>query len=158
MQVPVILNECSGKDIQQLCKKLNVNLNLIVFNNEDLINKNIKNGLYVVNISPVLPGTHWTALIKTSNKIFYFDSYGAPPPQTILNAFPNIISNRYAIQSINSKACGYYCILFLYFMQNNCPSIDTFISFFDLFTPYTMKNEEILKNIFFFLLSKHFLL
>ena len=105
-------------------------------------------------MSSTLPGTHWTALFKQSkNNVFYFDSFGCPPPQVVVDNFPTVISNCYSIQSMQSSACGFYAVLFLFHMKSKATP-QHFTDFFSYFTPFARKNESILYYIFSFLLSK----
>jgi hypothetical protein len=65
-------------------------------------------------------GTHWTALFIKNNIAVYFDSYGLAPPKDIKQFCKSkkLIYNTDTIQSFESTACGYYCILFLYHLNN----------------------------------------
>ena len=46
------------------------------------------------------------------NKIGYFDSYGLKQPEIV--AQYSYIYNSSQLQSYDSKACGYYCLYFIY--------------------------------------------
>ena len=107
----------------------------------------------VVNIDPTEngAGTHWTAFLVGSSNVFYFDSFGAPPPLKIVSLARNaglpIFWNNFIVQDINSDACGYYCVLFLYEMQSR-PSKATFNAFVNKFHDNTLQNEHIVFHIF----------
>lgn len=60
-------------------------------------------------------GSHWVAIIKDKNLVFYFDSYGMIPIKEVKNRFPTekVIYNDYAVQKINSNICGHLCIAFI---------------------------------------------
>ena len=65
------------------------------------------------------PGEHWLALFyNQKGKCSFFDSYGLPPSVYGLDSFVKRTPvssewNRVQYQPIYSKACGYYCFLFL---------------------------------------------
>ena len=62
----------------------------------------------IVNLHPT-KGTHW---VMFSDK-FYFDSYGCPPPTSILNHIKKGIYSEYQIQK-NDSYCAAYCLYVLY--------------------------------------------
>jgi len=80
-----------------------------------------KNHNGILNLSDDEFGTHWVAYFDTPEKTYYYDSFGFPPDNTILNffkrAYPNIkrnsISNKLQHQSLNSLLCGLYCCYFI---------------------------------------------
>lgn len=61
------------------------------------------------------PGTHWVALYSGPEADFYFDSFGLPPPQEIVEAGRGrrLFYSSGRIQSDDSKMCGYYAVIFL---------------------------------------------
>ena len=73
-----------------------------------------RNHYYIINLDDSIGnGTHWTAFyVDDNNRIEYFDSYGLKPPQIITNY--DYIYNSSQLQSYESKACGYYCLYFIY--------------------------------------------
>lgn len=162
-------------DIQlsKLCDKMGVPLELICFKDE--IPKKLKyNKSYIINLEDSLDengdeneGTHWTCLQinkYSSGKIepFYFDSYGAPPPEIIKKSVLDTCGqklpfNTKDIQSLMNSACGYFCVALLHFI-NECPhrcndlynDVEIFLSMFDDLNKSAdwKKNEYILKMFF----------
>ena len=75
-------------------------------------------------------GTHHLAVWKRGNDLRYFDSYGCPIPQEILDYYPQgpqefkyyrTLDNVYPdklIQKLNSDICGELCVLFLFLSSN----------------------------------------
>lgn len=64
------------------------------------------------------PGTHWVAIYKTNNEIYYFDSFGIEPPPEVIDRYQKETGARFLfstnqIQAPNSTMCGWYCIMFL---------------------------------------------
>jgi hypothetical protein len=64
-------------------------------------------------------GSHWTAVCNKPDSpyIEYFDSFGLPIPQTILNYMrrskKRVVGSNNEIQSLKSDACGYYAVNYL---------------------------------------------
>ena len=62
------------------------------------------------------PGSHWTCL-QRGKEYHYYDSYGAPPPQSVIKNIKKNTSmmNTYQAQSMKpgSVACGYYAMFTL---------------------------------------------
>ena len=65
----------------------------------------------IVNLHPT-KGTHW---VMFSDK-FHFDSYGCPPPTSILNHIKKGIYSEYQIQK-NDSYCAAYCLYVFYLTQ-----------------------------------------
>lgn len=103
-------------------------------------------------------GTHWVAfIIRPNGRCWYFDSFGLPPRESIINFLKpcKTVYNMKQIQNINSSICGYYCIGFLLYMTKiKCMSAKSggqglygsrdFITFVDLFSDDVTKNDDIL--------------
>jgi hypothetical protein len=86
------------------------------------------NEYVVYNLSnDVNHGTHWTCSANKSNinYIIYFDSYGMPPPDDVINYLKRsnkkLFYSTGQLQSDNSTACGQYCIYFLTSFYKNVP-------------------------------------
>lgn len=96
-------------------------------------------------------GTHWCSIIKNKkgDLITYFDSYGFPPPQEIVNMYKkNKNKIKYSsneIQLDNSIMCGYYCVMFIkeYYKGNDIYDI---LYKFDV--EPSLRNEIIIKKYF----------
>lgn len=76
---------------------------------------------FIANTDPSwMPGTHWVAVFVENNaNIEYFDSYGRRPMSPQMKEFcgTSYQHNLYAVQSIFSTLCGYFCI---YYLVNRC--------------------------------------
>jgi hypothetical protein len=61
-------------------------------------------------------GTHWTCLFIKNEEMYYFDSYGYPPPLEVEDYYND--KERYyssfKIQDYGEVICGHYCIYVLY--------------------------------------------
>lgn len=107
----------SESDLQYLAHTLNIKIKYIgsIYNL-----KNLSPGYYILLLSPnkkVLNG-HWVAL-KVTNDLhgFYFDSYGMPSPQILVNNLHKLYYNTNIIQDLRSSHCGLYSIYYLYYMN-----------------------------------------
>ncbi len=76
-------------------------------------------GIFVSNTDPCSQrGTHWIAIYISKDRCHgeYFDSFGRPPNE-LFTSYMNIhcrhwTFNKRQLQSITSKLCGYYCVLY----------------------------------------------
>jgi hypothetical protein len=100
-------------------------------------------------------GTHWVAMYIYKSNAFYFDSFGALPPNEVI-AFVkqrkgcHLYYSNWIIQDLSSEACGWFCIAFLtYIHQNRNRDLkEVFNEFSNNFVDDTAKNDEILKSYF----------
>jgi hypothetical protein len=110
----------SNYDIINICKKLKINLNG-VYSKDDYENINLENGFYIVNLQDSTDGngTHWCLFAVSNYEHLYFDSYGFPAPEIIENILNDTyLWNDTQIQHLDSNACGWFCIAFMFYMQN----------------------------------------
>ena len=65
-------------------------------------------------------GTHWTCLWIKKSVCIYFDSFGFPPPQEVIQCCQKrkINFSTFKIQKKNEVICGHYCIYMLYKLSN----------------------------------------
>lgn len=58
-------------------------------------------------------GTHWVMYVQFSKNIYYFDSYGVPPYQRLVDQCDrlkyNLYFNKKKLQEDNFS-CGYWCL------------------------------------------------
>ena len=79
----------------------------------DIINSN-PNKFFILNLDDSTNnGIHWICFYYRRKKIEYFDSYGLKPPNIIAQNY-SYIYNNVKYQSFSSKACGFYCLYFVY--------------------------------------------
>ena len=107
----------SNFDIDSIAKSLDIKIDGIFMKNE--MNFERQNGNYIINLDDSgNDGTHWTALIVKNNISFYYDSYGCPPPEQIIEfckrGKTHLYYNTRVIQDIESELCGFYCIALLF--------------------------------------------
>lgn len=98
----------------------------------DRLPSNIKlPSFFIINLSPsTSPGTHWVALtIDVDGIAYYFDSYGFKPENPMIRSFIKMHSKRFEychrqLQQLQSRVCGKYAALFLYYWERGCSMND----------------------------------
>ena len=105
--------------------------------------KKLHNGYYIINLNG---HSHWTCLLKDGKKYFYFDSYGFPASEEIEEQIGEYTYSDNQLQHLNSSACGFFCIAWMFWMQNHKHKNKEicFNSFLTIFTEDPKKNEMIL--------------
>ena len=139
----------SNIDLENYASKLKLPL-VGVFNKDQL--PRIQVGSYYINMQDADdgPGTHWVLLkIIDKKNVFYFDSFGAPPPQEVLDFVKVSIpySNR-IIQDIDSDKCGYYVLACDDYMSHikRKDMREQFDDFLNMFVYDSKRNDNILKD------------
>ena len=96
----------------------------------------LENASMIFNLSPHYDsGSHFVSILKKSNLIYYFDSFGKKLTNTDIKTFLKkgkfqIKINNVKIQDFNSHFCGLYCLAFLIYSQRNNKPF-TFVKIFD---------------------------
>ena len=118
-----------------------MNQDLMVFIQEIICLKKIKDGAYEINLDEYADvGTHWIVLFCNRKKIAYFDSFGVEHVPTEIKQFiwnKDIIANIFRIQANNSVMCGYFCIGFIDFMLASKKLTD----FMSMFSPHDFEKK-----------------
>ena len=99
------------------------------------------------------PGTHWVLItltrIDAGGQGEYFDSFGREPTGSLLNYMErncrNWIHNRKQLQSVASKCCGYYCIMYCIYRGQKGVDLNKFVSHFTRDTGF---NDTIVRKAF----------
>lgn len=113
----------------------------VVFMNDNIDLSNVQRPFaYIINIESEDGGVgHWVVLFHDgglSRDLVYFDSFGAPPPEFILNnistceLFNHCEYNSFPIQHKSSKVCGLYSLLCVYFLFCKKTDLETFVNVF----------------------------
>ena len=128
---------------------MRMNQGLMVFFQEIICLKKIKDGAYVINLDEHADtGTHWIALFCKKNEIVCFDSFGVEHIPKEIKKFirnKNIKANIYPVQANDSVMCGYFCIGFIDFMLAG----KTLTDYTSLFSPHDFdKNDQIILSYF----------
>ena len=134
-------NALSNVDIENILRPRTTTFGGVY--SKDTIPKKLKKGFwYVINMENEKDGdgTHWVCF-KYGDSIEYYDSFGFPPPNSILRLSKNDIHySKKQIQNEDSTACGYFCIARI------LSPLD-YGAFLKKFSKNTMKNEQILKSM-----------
>lgn len=141
----------SNFDLFKYAERLNIKLNDVLMNDE--VHNKLLNGYYILNLqNKNQGGSHWVGLIKDNKNIYYFDSYGFPPTQHIVETFKKpykLFFNDILIQDLKSDNCGFFCLgLFLY-MDNyfDTSILKTFDNYCEMFNDEVFKkNDKMLKD------------
>ena len=109
-------------------------------------------GLMVVNLDPHnKPGTHWVVVYIDTHRRRgeYFDSFGREPTGRLLDYMQqncrNWIHNRKQLQSIASKCCGHYCVMYCVYRGQKGVDLNKFVSHFTRDTGF---NDTIVRKAF----------
>ena len=97
---------------------------------------------YIINLDDMYSptnGTHWVAFYVDDERIEYFDSYGLKPPEIISENY-DYIYNSSQLQSYESKACGYYCLYFIYHRSHN-------MNFYEIIKQFSLTDLEYNQNL-----------
>lgn len=148
----------TNTDLENIAVKHHILLNDVFMKDEPP--QQIFYGGYIINLQDAelnKGGTHWVAVYVPPHekKIAYFDSFGFPPPQSVINWIKStglrnykIAFNTKQIQNINSGGCGIYCLFFIDFMgkKHKTDIEDDIHEFGELFDDDTTKNLTLLKK------------
>ena len=118
----------SNIDILNLANRLN--LPLVGVNLKDQLPKRKIKGLIVVNLGDASTGgSHWTCFSTKDKNVFYYDSFGMPPPQEVdeyikaTTGKKRYTINKIQTQSLNGTYCGWFAIACLYCMMHTKGSV-----------------------------------
>ena len=101
-------------DIEKFCAQQHIQLVEVVM--KDQLGTKPVLGNYIVNLqsSTQGDGTHWTALVVAESVNVFFDSFGAPPSQEVVEfcrrTGRRTVFNDWIVQDLDSDLCGWYCI------------------------------------------------
>src|SRR5271155_1525977 len=95
----------------------------------NLKSKKIECGVLNLNLSDE-PGSHWTCWFKMSDKNYYFNSFGLPPPKELVDYLKSpIIYSTFQLQGMNDQNCGKWCLKILKGLSDGQDYYDLILSF-----------------------------
>ena len=105
----------SNYDLIEWCRYLGIPIN-DVLSRDETVAHNHKQALFVYNLEPsYMSGSHWVATYVKDNVINYFDSFGLPPFQEIVNHARRknitLLHQSDQIQNINTTKCNLRILL-----------------------------------------------
>ena len=121
-----------------------------VLSRDETAPHNHKQALFIYNLEPsYMSGSHWVATYVKNGIINYFDSFGMPPFQEIVNHAKRknitLLHQSDQIQNLLTTTCGYFCLYFL----NEMSKGRTYYDLLKVFNIHnTMKNEKFIENYF----------
>jgi hypothetical protein len=136
-------NELTNGEINQLVKHYKIKKFHGCFIDDRMPSK-LKNGFYVINLNG---HSHWTCLLKDKNDYYYFDSYGFPASQEVEDQIGLYTFSDVDLQHLNSSSCGWFCLMWMKWMQQHKNKKLAFSNFLKLFSKDTKKNEVILNKL-----------
>ncbi len=138
-------------DLIALSKKYNIKNRSGIYFKDDLPDKLINDSYYIVNLQPKNDGegTHWTVFYYNPRQSLYYDSFGFMCPEEVVSKITPYMYNKRTIQSMESSACGWYCLAFIVMTKTVTDKLRAYDAFVNLFNNNTNKNERILEEILF---------
>ena len=139
----------SNYDLLKWCKYLNIPIK-DVLSRDETVPHNHMQALFIYNLEPsYMGGSHWVATYVKNGIINYFDSFGMPPFQEIVDHAKRknltLLHQSDQIQNLLTTTCGYFCLYFLNEMSKGR-------SYYDLLKVFnihnTIKNEKYIENYF----------
>jgi len=137
----------SNHDLIKWCRYLNILIN-DVLSRDQKVPHNHSQALFIYNLEPsCMSGSHWIATYVKYNVINYFNSFGMPPFQELVNLSKSknltLLHQNNQIQNFCTTTCGYFCLYFMNEM-NKGNSYHDLLKVFNIHD--TMKNEAFIKH------------
>ena len=138
----------SNFDLLEWCRYLNIPIKNVLSRDQKVPHDH-KQTLFIYNLEPAyMNGSHWVSTYAKDNVINYFDSFGLPPFQEMVNHAKNknvtLLHQNQQLQNLYTATCGWFCLYFLNEMNKG-------VDYFDLlqvFSNDTNKNEKFIENYF----------
>ena len=139
----------SNYDLLKWCEYLNIPIKDVLSRDENVPHNHMQ-ALFIYNLEPsYMNGSHWVATFVKNGIVNYFDSFGMPPFQELVDHAKKkkliLLHQNNQIQNINTTTCGYFCLYFLNEM-NKGKSYYDLLKVFDIHD--TIKNEKFIENHF----------
>ena len=139
----------SNYDLLKWCKYLNIPINNVLSRDESSPHNHMQ-ALFIYNLEPsYMSGSHWIATYVKNGIINYFDSFGMPPFQEIVNHAKRknmtLLHQSDQIQNLLTTTCGYFCLYFLNEMNKGRSYYDS-LKVFNI--QKTIVNEKYIENYF----------
>ena len=139
----------SNYDLLKWCEYLNIPIKDVLSRDENVPHNHMQ-ALFIYNLEPsYMNGSHWVATFVKNGIVNYFDSFGMPPFQELVDHAKKkkliLLHQNNQIQNINTTTCGYFCLYFLNEM-NKGKSYYDLLKVFDVHD--TLKNKKKIENYF----------
>ena len=91
--------QLSNRDLIEWCKHLNIPINNVLSRGQN-VPHNHKHALFIYNLGPsYMSGSHCVATYVKNDIVNYFDSFGVPPFQEIVNQLREEKNKLYCIKT-----------------------------------------------------------
>ena len=138
----------SNFDLLDWCKYLEIPIENVLSRDQTVPHQH-KLALFIYNLEPhYMSGSHWVTTYVRNGTINYFDSFGMPPFQELVNHAKEknltLLHQNKQIQNLYTTTCGYFCLYFLNEMHKG-------VDYFDLLQVFsfdTEENEKFIENYF----------
>ena len=129
----------SNFDLLDWCKYLKIPIKNVLSRDQTVPHQH-KLALFIYNLEPhYMSGSHWVTTYVRNGTINYFDSFGMPPFQELVNHAKeknlNLLRQNQQIQNLYTTTCGYFCLYFLNEMHKG-------VDYFDLLQVFSFDTEE----------------
>ena len=153
--VPYRTMALTNFEVEHLAKLLGItNLNSVCLQ-EELKEKKLKDGAYIVNYGTYKNGgTHYVCVLIEANSAFHFDSFGAKYSDDVADFIKpkdHIAYNQFIMQDLDSSLCGWYCLGLIYYLKKNKGKLPLFArcnEYINLFKQDNTKNGAIVRQLF----------
>ena len=138
----------SNFDLLEWCKYLKIPIKSVL-SRDQTVPHNHKLALFIYNTGPsYTKGFHWVSTYVKDNVINYFDSFGMPPIQELVDHAKRknltLLHQDQQIQNLYSSVCGYYV---LYFLNEMHKGVD-YLDLLEPFTRDTKYNDDLIGKYF----------
>ena len=143
----------SNFDLLEWCQYLKIPIKNVL-SRDGNVPHNHKLALFIYNLEPYMNGSHWVATCVRDNVINYFDSFGMPPFEEMVNHAKTknltLLHQNQQIQNLYTTTCGYFCLYFLHEMHkgNDTKRDGDYFDLLQVFSFDTNKNEKFIENYF----------
>ena len=120
-----------------------------VLSRDQKVPHNHQLGLFIYNLEPAyLSGSHWVATYVKDKVINYFDSFGMPPFQEMVDHAKKknltLLHQNSQIQNLMSSTCAYFCL----YLLNEMHQGNDYFDLLQVFDTDTAKNERFIEKYF----------
>ena len=144
----------SNFDLLEWCQYLKIPIKNVLSRDQN-VPHNHKLGLFIYNLEPsYMSGSHWIATYVKDRVINYFDSFGMPPFEEMVNHAKRknftLLHQNQQIQNLYTTTCGYFCLYFLNEMHkgNDAKRNGDYFNLLQVFSFDTNKNEKFIEKYF----------
>jgi len=138
----------SNFDLLEWCKYLKIPIN-DVLSRDITVPHNHKQALFIYNLEPsYMDGSHWVSTYVEDNVINYFDSFGPPPFEEIVDHSKKknltLLHQNQQIQHLNNTTWGWFCL----YLLNEMHKGNDYFGLLQVFDFDTNKNEKFIEKYF----------